>query len=108
MKSLPPFLLALGLFTFVLAVSPMLEQAQELLAKGVDLPTVGFLLVTLLPQALGLTIPMAFLAGLLMALGRLSGDREAVALLACGVSPCGSCGPSCSGGRRRRASTCTS
>ena len=30
---------------------------------------------------------MAFLTGLLMALGRLSGDREAVALLACGVSP---------------------
>ena len=30
---------------------------------------------------------MAFMAGLLMGLGRLSGDREAVALLACGVSP---------------------
>jgi LPS export ABC transporter permease LptG/LPS export ABC transporter permease LptF len=84
---LPPFLLALGLFTFLLAVNPMLEQAQTLLAKGVDLPTVGFLLVTLLPQALGLTIPMALLAGLLMGLGRLSGDRETVALLACGVSP---------------------
>lgn len=84
---LPPFLLALGLFTFLLAVNPMLEQAQMLLAKGVDLPTVGLLLVTLLPQALGLTIPMALLAGLLMGLGRLSGDRETVALLACGVSP---------------------
>src|SRR5690606_5536485 len=32
-------------------------------------------------------IPMAFLTGVLMALGRLSGDREAVAFLACGVSP---------------------
>ncbi len=83
----PPFLLALGMFTFLLAVKPMLEQAQQLLAKGVDLPTVGFLLATLLPQALGVTIPMAFLAGVLMGLGRLSGDREAVALLACGVSP---------------------
>src|SRR5690606_14969579 len=48
---------------------------------------VGYLLMTLLPQALGITIPMAFLTGLLMALGRLSGDRETVALLACGVSP---------------------
>ena len=45
------------------------------------------MLLTLLPQALGVTIPMAFLTGLLMALGRLSGDRESVALLACGVSP---------------------
>ncbi len=84
---LPPFFLALGLFTFLLAVNPMLEKAQQFLAKGVDLPTVAFLLLTLLPQALGLTIPMALLAGLLMGLGRLSGDREAVALLACGVSP---------------------
>jgi LPS export ABC transporter permease LptG/LPS export ABC transporter permease LptF len=84
---LPPFFLALGLFTFLLAVNPMLEKAQQLLAKGVDLPTVAFLLMTLLPQALGLTIPMALLAGVLMGLGRLSGDREAVALLACGVSP---------------------
>ena len=84
---LPPFLLALGLFTFLLAVNPMLEKAQMLLAKGVDLPTVGLLLLTLLPQALGLTIPMALMAGLLMGLGRLSGDRETVALLACGVSP---------------------
>ena len=40
-----------------------------------------------MPQALGLTIPMALLVGLLIGLGRLSADREAVALLACGVSP---------------------
>lgn len=86
-ESLGPFALSLAVFTFILAVRPMLEQAGQLLAKGVAVPTVGFLLLTLLPQALGVTIPMAFLAGILMALGRLSGDREAVALLACGVSP---------------------
>ena len=84
---LTPFLFALGMFTFVFGVQPALNKAQNLLAKGVDLGTVGFLLLTLLPQALGLSLPMAFLAGLLMGLGRLSGDREAVALLACGVSP---------------------
>lgn len=86
-ETIGPFLLALGVFTFVLAVRPMLEYAQMLLAKGVPVPTVGFLLLTLLPQALGVTLPMAFLAGLLMAFGRLSGDRETVALLACGVNP---------------------
>src|SRR5262245_27380232 len=86
-ETLGPFGLALGLFTFVLAVRPVLDQAQLLLSKGVPVPTVGFLLTLLLPQALGVTLPMAFLAGLLMALGRLSGDRETVALLACGVNP---------------------
>jgi LPS export ABC transporter permease LptG/LPS export ABC transporter permease LptF len=86
-ESIAPFLLALAVFTFVFAVNPMLDKASDLLAKNVPLHTVGFLLLLLLPQALGITIPMAFLTGILIALGRLSGDREAVALLACGVSP---------------------
>src|SRR4051812_31401876 len=86
-ETIGPFLLALGVFTFVLAVQPMLINAQTLLAKGVPLGTVAFLLLLLLPQALGVTLPMGFLAGLLMAFGRLSGDRETVALLACGVNP---------------------
>ncbi|ODS59452.1 MAG: hypothetical protein ABS36_00510 [Acidobacteria bacterium SCN 69-37] len=83
----PPFGLALGLFTFLLAVKPMLEYTQDLLVKGVPLQTIGFLLLMLLPQSLGVTIPMALLTGILMGLGRLSADREAVAMLACGVSP---------------------
>jgi LPS export ABC transporter permease LptG/LPS export ABC transporter permease LptF len=86
-EAVGPLLLALGVFTFVLAVRPMLDRAEMLLAKGVPVETVGFLLLLLLPQALGITLPMAFLAGLLMTFGRLSGDRETVALLACGVSP---------------------
>ncbi|MEZ5319652.1 MAG: LptF/LptG family permease [Vicinamibacterales bacterium] len=86
-ETLMPFLLALAVFTFVLQINPILDQAQKLLAKGVPLGTVGYLLLLLIPQALGLTIPIAFLTGLLIALGRLSADRESVALLACGVSP---------------------
>jgi lipopolysaccharide export LptBFGC system permease protein LptF len=38
---IPPFLIALGVFTFLMAVNPMLEYAQRLIAKGVALPTVG-------------------------------------------------------------------
>lgn len=86
-ETLGPFTLGLVLFTFLIAIQPMLAAAETLISKGTPLPTVGYLLLTLLPHALGLTIPMAFLAGVVMALGRLSGDREAVAMLACGVSP---------------------
>ncbi len=50
-------------------------------------PTLLRLTATLVPQALGLTIPMAFLVAILVAFGRLSGDREIVVLMACGVSP---------------------
>jgi hypothetical protein len=42
--------------------------------------------VTLIPQALAVTIPIALLIGLLIGFGRLSSDRESVALLACGIS----------------------
>jgi len=84
---IPPFLIALGVFTFLMAINPMLEYAQRLIAKGVPLPTVGILLLTLLPSSLSLTIPISFLTGLLIGLGRLSGDRESVALQACGISP---------------------
>ena len=84
---IPPFLIALGTFTFLMAINPMLEYAQRLIAKGVELPTVGILLLTLLPSSLSLTIPISFLTGLLIGLGRLSGDRESVALQACGVGP---------------------
>ena len=58
-----------------------------MIAKGVPWLTVAQVMGTLLPQALGLTIPMALLVALLVALGRLSGDREVVAMLACGLSP---------------------
>jgi LPS export ABC transporter permease LptG/LPS export ABC transporter permease LptF len=83
---LPPFILGLLVFTFILELPPIIQQGERLIAKGTSWTVVGQVLLTLIPQALGITIPMAFLVGLLIALGRLSGDREAVALQACGVS----------------------
>ena len=84
-ETLGPLLMALAIFTFLLAVRPVMDTAEDLLAKSVPPQTIGVLLAYLIPQALGITIPMALLAGLLMAFGRLSADRETVALLACGV-----------------------
>jgi LPS export ABC transporter permease LptG/LPS export ABC transporter permease LptF len=84
---LPPFVLALVIFTFLLVLPPIMDYLENLLAKGVSWGTAARIIWTLVPQALGLTIPMALLVGILIGLGRMSGDREAVALLACGVSP---------------------
>src|SRR6266849_6399313 len=84
---LPPMFLSLLIFTFILDIPPLMQQLQALIAKGVPWATAGRMLLTLIPQALGLTIPMSLLVGLLIGLGRMSGDRETVALLACGVSP---------------------
>jgi LPS export ABC transporter permease LptG/LPS export ABC transporter permease LptF len=84
---LPPLFLSLLIFTFVLDIPPLMEQLEALIAKGVSWGIAAKMLAMLIPQALGLTIPMSLLVGILIALGRMSGDREAVALLACGVSP---------------------
>jgi lipopolysaccharide export LptBFGC system permease protein LptF len=84
---LPPLFLSLLIFTFILEIPPTMEYLEALVAKGVPWGTAMKIMLTLIPQALGLTIPMSLLVGILIGLGRMSGDREAVALLACGVSP---------------------
>ena len=83
----PPFLLALLVFTFVLIIPFIIDLAEQMIAKGVPAVTILRLAATLLPQALALTIPMALLIGLLVGLGRLSSDREFVVMMACGISP---------------------
>ena len=84
---LPPFFLSLLIFTFVLTLPPVMRDLERLVAKGVPWDFAVRIIALLIPQALGLTIPMATLTGILIGLGRLSSDRESVAMLACGVSP---------------------
>ena len=81
-----PFGLSLLLLTFALEIPPILQHGEALIAEGASWDIVVRVLATLVPQALGITIPMALLVGLLITLGRLSGDREIVAMEACGVS----------------------
>lgn len=81
-----PFLLTLLVLTFILEIPPLMQVAEKLIAKGVPTYDIFRIMVTLLPQALGITIPMALLIGLLIGLSRLSTDRETVALQACGIS----------------------
>ena len=81
-----PFLLALLVFTFILIIPFLIQYAEQFIAKGVATFIVLKAMATLLPQALALSIPAALLVGLLMAFGRLSADREFVAMQACGIS----------------------
>ena len=81
-----PFVISLLVLTFVLMIPPILQRAQELIAKGVEVSIVAHALVLLAPQALCNTIPMSVLFGILVGFGRLSGDREFVTMQACGVS----------------------
>ena len=81
-----PLFLSLLVITFLLEMPPILDQGEKLIEKGVEWSIVVRVLATLLPQALGVTIPISLLLGILLGLGRLSADREFVALQACGIS----------------------
>jgi LPS export ABC transporter permease LptG/LPS export ABC transporter permease LptF len=81
-----PLLLSLLLLTFLLMIQPVLTVGYQFIAKGMQLPIVVRVVVTLLPQALSISIPISVLLALLIAFGRLSSDREFVAVQACGVS----------------------
>ncbi|MEQ1759899.1 MAG: LPS export ABC transporter permease LptF [Vicinamibacterales bacterium] len=80
-----PFLIFLSIFTFILVIPFLIQYAEDFIAKGVPVMVVFRVMATLLPQAFALAIPAALLVGLLVAFGRLSSDREFVALQACGV-----------------------
>ena len=81
-----PFFIGLLVFTFMLIIPYLIQLAEQFIAKGVPTLVILKVMATLLPMALSLTIPMSLLLGLLVAFGRLSADREFVALQACGVS----------------------
>src|SRR5215207_9855500 len=81
-----PFLLGLLVFTFIFIIPVMMDRAEELVSKGVSGLIVASLMIRLVPQALAITFPMSLLLALLVAFGRLSADREFVAMQACGVS----------------------
>jgi LPS export ABC transporter permease LptF/LPS export ABC transporter permease LptG len=84
---LPPFGLGLAAYTFLLLLRSLVQLSEMIVRRGAPASLVGKLLLLTLPQVLVLTIPMAFLFGILIGVGRLSGDSEIVALRASGVSP---------------------
>ncbi|HET7452587.1 MAG TPA: LPS export ABC transporter permease LptF [Thermoanaerobaculia bacterium] len=83
---LPPFGLGLAAYTFLLLLRSLVQLSEMVIRRGAPASLVLRLLLLTLPQVLVLTIPMAFLFGVLIGIGRLSGDSEIVALRASGVS----------------------
>src|SRR3954470_16455083 len=82
---LMPFAIGLLVFTFLIMLRPLQDYGEDLVAKNIPVPIIGWLMALLVPQALALTIPMSLLLGLLVGFGRLSADREFVAMQACGI-----------------------
>lgn len=82
----PSFFLGVLVFTFVILLNEILRFAQRLVSQSASMADTLGILVNLLPSVLCLTIPMGFLLGVLISLGRLAADSEIIAMRAGGVS----------------------
>ncbi len=82
-----PFLAGLLFLTQLLLATQILARADVLFGSGVSLLDVASILAALLPNVLGYVLPIAFLLGGVIGVGRLSEDREVIALGAAGISP---------------------
>ena len=82
---IPPFFLALLCFTSILLLDVIFRLTKRFVEKGINLGYLIELLIYVLPVTLVLTIPMATLVGILLALGRLSTDNEIAAMKSHGI-----------------------
>ena len=85
-ETLPIFFIGLMVFTIILLMDKILKMIELIVTRGVSFHQILMLLLFISPSFLTFTIPMAVLLGILLALGRLSGDSEITAFKASGMS----------------------
>ena len=81
-----PFLLSIGVFTFILLIARMLKLVELVVNRSVPVLQIAKLFAYILPTFLEVTVPMALLLAVLLSIGRLSADSEIVALKTSGIS----------------------
>jgi lipopolysaccharide export system permease protein len=84
---LGPLLLCLGVLTFIMVLIGNLKRIADLVInKGVDLFSVIQIFIYLTPYIVTYTLPISILVAVLLALGRLSGDNEVIAIRSSGIN----------------------
>jgi lipopolysaccharide export system permease protein len=83
---LSPFLVSLGALCFVMLTKELLRLVELLVSKGVGFFAVLKVFAHLLPSFLVLTLPIAGIIASITAFGRLSFDKELVAMRTAGLS----------------------
>ncbi|MFH1798630.1 MAG: LptF/LptG family permease [Candidatus Omnitrophota bacterium] len=81
-----PFLASLLISTVILAAGNIIQTADMVMNKGVELFQVIKIFVLFLPYVLIFTIPISVLSSVLLGFGRLSSDNEVTTLRTSGVS----------------------
>ena len=85
-ETIGPLTLGLLVFTFLALLQKLFQFAELIIERDVEVRVVLQLLAYNLPQIIVLTIPMAFLFAILLAIGRMAADSELVAMRASGIS----------------------
>ena len=83
---LPIFFIGLMTFTIILLMDKIFKLIELIINRGGNVTNILMLLLFIAPSFLTFTIPMAVLLGILLTLGRLSGDSEVTAFKASGIS----------------------
>lgn len=81
-----PFIGSLFVLTIILAAGNIIQTADMVMNKGVDLFSVIKIFFFFLPYVLIFTIPISVLSAVLLGFGRLSGDNEVTALRTSGLT----------------------
>lgn len=82
----PPFIIALICFTLMLVFNDLFRLTKLFVQKGVSPLYLIELLIYVMPATLVLSLPMAVLVAILLALGRLSTDNEITAMRSHGIA----------------------
>lgn len=83
---LGPTALGFGTYTFFLLMRPIFTLMEQVFVRGVPFPDALRFLSLTVPHVVVLTVPMSYLFGVLLAVGRMNGDNEITALQAAGIS----------------------
>ena len=81
-----PFLMALGILTFILSMETVYRLIHLIVERGVSVFSGGLMLLYRLPQFLSVTLPLAIVIACVVLMVRLSTEYEISAMNAIGIS----------------------
>ncbi len=92
-EHISPFLISLMVVTFVLLIDRIIDLLNLIIEKKLPLQTIAELFGLSMPYMLALSIPMAVLVATILAFGRMSVDREIIAIKSSGINVYSMLGP---------------
>ena len=92
-EHISPFLISLLVVTFVLLIDRIMDLLNLIIEKKLPLQIVLEVFSLSLPYMLALSIPMAVLVATILAFGRMSVDREIIAIKSSGINVYAMLGP---------------